>query len=391
MASATKPRILVTGSETPAGLAAVRALDQAGFEVWAAVESRTAMGARSRAAAGLVDVGDPRVDPDGFVTGLAAAAERVGAAAVLPGNEQGLLAMTGREEAFPDSVVVGTPDETVLPHAMDKIALGLLSERAGLDMTPTSVMTAGEPAASADLSFPAMVKPFRSELTADGVLHRFSASRVETQAQLDDALGVMPDSTGLVQPYIEGPLISVNGVFFGGRLYAANQHEVHRVWPYRAGHATYAETFPLSAERERKVAAFMEDLGWSGVFNLQLIERDGCDYVIDLNPRFYVSLTLAAAAGLNLPAIWASLLLDLPFETRGYRSGVRFREEIGDFRSILAALRRGDLTALRGVVPRRRTVHAVFSMRDPRPSLVLLGDLAAALGRRVTGKRGRQA
>ena len=78
----------------------------------------------------------------------------------------------------------------------------------------------------------------------------------------------------------------------------------------------------------------MNELGWSGVFNLQLIERDGRDYVIDLNPRFYVSLTLAVAAGLNLPAIWASLLLGLPFEARGYRAGVRFRQEKGDPRAI---------------------------------------------------------
>jgi predicted ATP-grasp superfamily ATP-dependent carboligase len=383
-ASGSKPTVLVTGSEAPAGLAAVRALDQAGFEVWAAVESRAALGARSRAPAGLVDVGDPGADPDGFVARLAAGAERVGAAAVLPGSEQSLLAMTGREGAFADSVVVGTPsDEKVLSYAMDKIALGLLSVRAGLDMPHTSVLTAGESADSVGLTFPAMVKPFRSELTADGVLQRFSSERVETQAQLDAALRVLPDGSGVVQPCIDGRLISVNGVFFGGKLYAANQHEVHRVWPYLAGHATYAETFPMWPERERKVAAFMEELGWSGVFNLQLIERDGRDYVIDLNPRFYVSLTLAVAAGLNLPAIWASLLLGLPFETHGYRSGVRFREETGDTLAILAALRRGELRALRGAVPRPRTAHALFSKEDPRPGLQLVDDLAAAVRRRV--------
>ena len=126
--------------------------------------------------------------------------------------------------------------------------------------------------------------------------------------------GPLPDGVGLVQPYIEGRLISVNGVAFEGELHGANQHVVHRVWPDRCGQAVYAETIPMAPERERAVAAFMSELGWNGVFNLQLIERDGRDYVIDLNPRFYVSLTLAVAAGLNLPAIWTSLLLGLPFE-----------------------------------------------------------------------------
>ncbi len=187
---------------------------------------------------------------------------------------------------------------------------------------------------------------------------------------------------GLVQPYIEGRLISVNGVAFEGELYGANQHVVHRVWPDRCGQAVNAETIPMDPERERATAAFMRELDWNGVFNLQLIERDGRDYVIDLNPRFYVSLTLAVAAGLNLPAIWTSLLLGLPVEDDGYRAGMRFRQEKGDPRAILAEIRRGQLRAARDLLPRRRTVHALFSIRDPRPGLSIVGEGLAALRRR---------
>ena len=78
------------------------------------------------------------------------------------------------------------------------------------------------------------------------------------------------------------------------------------------------------------------------------------------------------AAGLNLPAIWASLLLGEPFEARGYRAGVRFREEKGDPRAILAEIRHGNPRAARDLLPRRGTVHAVWSLRDPRPKPVSL-------------------
>jgi predicted ATP-grasp superfamily ATP-dependent carboligase len=205
---------------------------------------------------------------------------------------------------------------------------------------------------------------------------------VESPAGLERALQSLPDEVGLVQPYIEGRLISVNGVAFEGELHAANQHVVHRVWPDRCGQAVYAETIPMTSARERAVAALMKALGWSGVFNLQLIEREGRDYAIDLNPRFYVSISLAVAAGLNLPAIWASLLLGLPFDARGYRAGMRFRHEKGDPRAIFSELRRGQLGAARGLLPRRRTVHALFSVRDPRPGLTLVGDALNALPRR---------
>ena len=374
--------MLLTGSEYPAGLAALRALDRAGFETWAAVESRTALGARSRAAAGLVDVPDPRAAPDAFVTALADAARRLGAAAVLPGTEPALLAMAGRESAFPASVALGSAPEGTLQRATGKIALALLALRAGFDVPPNRVVAAGDPVATYELSFPAIVKPLQSELATGGQLERFEACRVESHAELDQALRGLPDDAGLVQPYIEGRLISVNGVAFEGRLYGLNQHVVHRVWPDRCGQAVNAETIPMTPGRERAVAAFMKELGWGGVFNLQLIEREGRDYVIDLNPRFYVSLSLAVAAGLNLPAIWTSLLLGLPFEDHGYRTGVRFRQEKGDPRAILAELRRGQLGAARDLLPRRRMVHALFSIRDPRPALSILGDGLAALRRR---------
>jgi predicted ATP-grasp superfamily ATP-dependent carboligase len=138
----------------------------------------------------------------------------------------------------------------------------------------------------------------------------------------------------------------------------------------------FAETIPMDPRRESATAKFMEQLDWSGVFNLQLIERDGHDYVIDLNPRFYVSLTLAVKAGLNLPAIWTSLLLDLPYTDDGYATGMRFRQEKGDPRAIAAELKRGHYAAARDILPRRHTVHALFSARDPRPGLSIVTDAA---------------
>jgi predicted ATP-grasp superfamily ATP-dependent carboligase len=380
------PRVVITGSEYPAGLAALRALDRAGFETWAAVQSRTSLGARSRAAAGLVDVPDPRTAPDAFVSALADAAKRLGAASVLPGPDAALHALVGRENVFPAATAVGTPPETVLRRATDKTELELLSSRAGFDVPPTHVVALEGTVATDELSFPAIVKPVRSELSTGGRLLRFEAKRVESPAELERALRVLPDEVGLVQPYIEGRLISVNGVAFEGKLYGANQHVVHRTWPDRCGQAVYAETIPMVPERERAVATFMKELEWSGVFNVQLIERDGRNYVIDLNTRFYASLALAGAAGLNLPAIWTSLLLGLPFEARGYRAGVRFRDEEGDPRAILSELRRGQLGAARDILPRRGTVHARFSIRDPLPGLHIVWDLVAALRRRVEGR-----
>jgi predicted ATP-grasp superfamily ATP-dependent carboligase len=378
-------RVLVTGSEKPAGLAALRGLTAAGFEPWAAVETTTAAGARSRARAGVVLVPDARSEPDAFVHALADAAARLDAAAVLPGTEAALLALARRRDAFPSSVAVGSTSESVLRRATDKTALALLALRADLDTPPTRVVAEGGLAeAEYDLSFPAVVKPLRSELaTPEGGLQRFETHRVESPEDLHHALRQLPDGVGLVQPYIEGELISVNGVAWKGSVVGMHQHVVHRVWPDRCGHLAYAETIPLGAEREHAVGAFMKDLDWSGIFNLQLIAREGRDYVIDLNPRFYHSLGLAVAAGVNLPAIWTSLLLDLPVDAGRFRTGVRFRDEKDDPRAIWREVRRGRGGALLGLLPRRHTAHALFAIRDPAPAIGLIGAGAAKLGHKT--------
>jgi predicted ATP-grasp superfamily ATP-dependent carboligase len=259
----------------------------------------------------------------------------------------------------------------------------LLALRAGLDAPPTRILSPDGPlTGQGDLSFPAVVKPLRSEVSTEGVLRRFEVERVDSREELDVALRTLPDAVGLVQPYINGQLISVNGVAWNGELIAVNQHAVHRIWPERCGYCIYGETIPLDEPRRLAVAALMEDLEWSGVFNLQLIQSEGRSYAIDLNPRFYQSLALTTAAGLNLPAIWTSLVLGLPFEAGQGRVGVRFRAEKDDLRAAIAQLRRGHVTALAALLPRRRTVHAHFSVRDPRPVLSVLSDGRAALRRR---------
>jgi hypothetical protein len=92
--------------------------------------------------------------------------------------------------------------------------------------------------------------------------------------------------------------------------------------------------------------------------------------LIDFNPRAYGSLALAVRAGSNLPALWAELVLGGSPTQPHYRTGVRYRLEHNDVRALVSGFRGGDISrTLAALVPRRRTVHAVFSLRDPGPLL----------------------
>jgi hypothetical protein len=62
---------------------------------------------------------------------------------------------------------------------------------------------------------------------------------------------------------------------------------------------------------------------------------------------------------------------------------MRFRQEKGDPRAIAAELGRGQYAAARDILPRRHTVHAMFSIRDPRPGMSIASDALGAIRRRV--------
>jgi predicted ATP-grasp superfamily ATP-dependent carboligase len=109
---------------------------------------------------------------------------------------------------------------------------------------------------------------------------------------------------------------------------------------------------------------------------------DGTQLLIDFNPRAYGSLSLAVRAGANLPAAWADLVSGRVPAPIDYRTRVRYRLEHNDLRAIASMVAGGEVgAALAALAPRRRTVHAVFSWRDPKPMLVLVDKLQGRLSR----------
>jgi predicted ATP-grasp superfamily ATP-dependent carboligase len=114
------------------------------------------------------------------------------------------------------------------------------------------------------------------------------------------------------------------------------------------------------------------------MWEAQFVADDQHAYLIDLNPRPYGSLALAIAAGLNLPAIWADVVLGREPRVTGYRVGTRYRAEMRELGFLVEAVAARDLRAAAAVfVPRRRTTRAVVSIRDPAPTLLLLRRIVA--------------
>lgn len=384
--SSKPPRVLLTADTTRGSLAAVRSVRAGGYEPWLALWQSGTLAGRSRAGAGTVSVPNPDDDPESFARELANAAVQLGAAAVLPVTENSLvaIAMSDGHAHFPAGVALGSPAPETVARATDKRVLASIAASVGLETPPSVELDATElPARERELRFPAVLKPARSIVDAgDRKIRRVDARLIDNVEHLRRAVGGRPDRRWLVQPFLAGTLAGVGGVSWKGELVCALHQVMPRIWPPRCGEAAYSLTVPRDTQLERVIARMLAAIGWSGVFQLQFLRTKERSYLIDLNPRVYRSLPLSTAAGMNLVAIWLDLLLGRVPAIGDYRVGVAWRDDLADARALVDAFRKGQRRdALKAALPRRHTVHAVFSLRDPLPFVFGFAQGAPQLAR----------
>lgn len=375
-------RVLCCVDEATGSLAGVRGLKAAGYEPWLALSHEHTYVAHSRASAGTVRLPDPTADPEAYSVRLSEAAELIEADVVLPFTEGTLQALSGRDHLF-GHVALGMCPPDVVRRATDKGLLSELCAQAGLDTPPTVEVNAAA-IGDRELRFPAVVKPRRSVTAQGATLRREHVLEVNDGPELRRFLAARPEETFFLQPRLEGTLAAICGVAWQGKLVCASHQVSPRIWPTTYGISSFARTVPPDDEREAGTARLLELVGWSGIFGVQFMLSNGRAHVIDLNPRIYGSAALAIAAGHNLPAIWTDLLLGQRPTVPAYRIGTHYRSEVSDLRAILVEFRRGKRgAAIRGLLPRANTVHAVFSLRDPGPGLeIVRKSLASAFPRR---------
>jgi predicted ATP-grasp superfamily ATP-dependent carboligase len=374
--------VLVTDGEERSALAACRALAQANRQVTVVAKTRLASALWSRSCRTRVVGPDPKHDGESFVQELARILERETHAALLPGSEASLLAISKFRSVLEGVVRLGLPPDDAVRRSLDKLLLLREARAAGLDPPPSipcrEVSEAAE--ATRELGLPVILKPGRTlQPGADG-LRQQPVALVRSETDLNEKLAAF-DGPFVVQKFLpEAGRFSAAGVMAEERLLALAITRFDRTWPARAGAVAFGETVMPPPGLAEKIEPLLRRIGWSGIFELEYLELpDGRARVIDLNPRIFGWLTLAVEAGANLPAVWCDWVLGRDPDAVTARPGVRYRWEEAELAHFFWQLRHGEMAAAARVVrPYRHVVRAHFRMRDPAPLLAQALHLAAA-------------
>jgi predicted ATP-grasp superfamily ATP-dependent carboligase len=330
---------------------------------------------------------DPAQDAERFIRELTDELGRESYAALIPGSDTALLTISGMRERLEGLTRIGLPSHATVERSLDREALSAAATAAGL-AAPTSIRCAGPreaTAAARGLGFPVILKSVHTAERLGRTVDQGTPSRmIDTERELAEAVADEGYEC-LVQGVERGEPYSFGGLMIDGRLVALAMSHYRRTWPPQAGYAAFAETIDPPQALERMVGTLMREIGWQGIFELELIRTARDRFVpIDLNPRPYGSLALTVSAGAPLPVIWCKWLLDGdpdPPAASGpvrARAGYRYRWEDADLRNVAWRLRRGrPAGALQAARPRRRVTHAYFRLRDPLPLLVRVLDIAS--------------
>jgi predicted ATP-grasp superfamily ATP-dependent carboligase len=364
-------RVVITSGQERFALAACRSLADAGYAVTAVADQTPAATFWSRHCDAHHVLPDAKQDADAFVAGLARIVRETEHAALLPGHEAALLAVSRRRDQLEPHVQLGLPPHDVVEAATDKIALHEAAEVAGLAAPATVVCRHPDEGLSAarELGLPLIVKPQRT--ASDRGPH--VRQRASTIVHDERELAAVTEDFGvpfLLQRRLAGDVYSAAGVMTEDGLRSFSLARYLRTWPPEAGNGAYAVTIPVIEDLRERVAALLRALRWTGIFELELLRSTDGFHAIDLNPRVYGSLSLASRAGAPHAVVFVDWFLGRDPEPRTARPGVRYRWEDADLRHLLWSLRAGRVRdATRTARPHHDTAHAHWRRDDPGPLL----------------------
>jgi predicted ATP-grasp superfamily ATP-dependent carboligase len=365
-----KALILEDGASRQA-LSASRALADAGWTVGVGAMERRGMAASSRATSHVHIVPPPERGLEAFIEGVNEAIVQKGYEVVFGARDTEVLALSMRRDEI--LAIVPHPPHSRVLRAFDKVELAAAALRAGIAV-PDARSATDEALAAVD--GPVIVKARLHVEFGDGKRPPrldtvVAQTPAEAVARADEirAAGGEP----LLQEFLPGELFEIGLLADREGKVVAEVHQVaERISPALAGVAVRARTLAPDAVLSERVAALVTELGWWGLAEIQLlVPADGEPRLIDFNGRFYGSIALAVGAGVNLPALWASLATGRPVETIGpAKVGVRYQWLLGDMRRCLDDEHRGRARSLfESARYARGAVQSVSRLSDPLPGV----------------------
>lgn len=370
-------RAIVTDTHTRTAWCVARSLARRGIGV-VGLRTRASRFDRSRYYRKLVDAPSLAREPHAWLD-AAVAAGRPGDV-LLPVSIAATTAIAGARERFARAATTPALRADQLALAEDKERTLALAAQLGLS-APTSLAAGSwEEAEKAlhEIGLPLVVKLREEAHYAPA--ERFAIARDAATFRLAFRRLAARQSRPLVQRYVPGSGAGVALLAHEGRVCALFAHRRRREQTSDGGPSTWCEAVrsPLLDDAAHR---FAEATGWTGLAMLEfrVPEAGGAPELLEINPRFWGSMPLAIACGVDFPYLAFELARRGRFDGPVVRA-TRFRRMKFPATDLVAACQ-GASTAseARAALREWSDPHLRLGLVDWRDPLVSAAELRDAL------------
>jgi len=259
------------------------------------------------------------------------------------------------------------------------------------------------------VSYPAVVKPTHSRINTRAGWMLGTAQYADSREELErlfDTHAYLATHPALIQERIVGPGVGMFALFDHGTLVAEFSHRRLREKPPAGGASVLSESRPVDPRLRDFAVRMLGPIGWHGVAMMEYKQdrRTGECVLMEVNGRFWGSLELAVAAGVDFPFLAFQLAQGVRPDTMPpYPAGLKNRWLLGDLDHLLLRLfRSADALNLPGGAPSvLRTLVDFLKLADPmlhyevmsgedwRPFVTELGQYVGGIARAVNPVRRR--
>lgn len=324
---------------------------------------------------------------------------------IFPVTEQTITLLNGIRQTLPGQVILACPPSEQMEAVSDKSRLCRLAQKLGVSAPQTVFLAGAEDLASAMdriQQYPVVIKPSFSRIDDGGNTVAATVKYAAGPAELEELYATNPAlrHPSLIQEKIVGPGTGLFTLFDRDRHLALFSHRRLREKPPSGGVSVVSESVELDEDMVEAAEKLLTAVGWSGVAMVEFKRdrRDGKAKLMEINGRFWGSLQLSIASGIDFPALLLDYLQGVkPGETlRTYRIGHTLKWFFGTLDHLLIRLKHTDAELFlppeapskwQAVVDFLKvagegTSFDVFDRDDPRPFLCeAAGYLRQALGR----------
>lgn len=287
----------------------------------------------------------PKLSLSKFVQEVNRYCEQFKADCVLPTSEAAIMACSQSRSRLTCFPVV--PEEAQIRMMFSKANTLKIAQTLGIPVPKTVHITAKDWGAieAIDLAFPIVVKSESSEVLgpAKTMTSRKTSYVSDRDGLLRDCRSRFVEGNGvLLQEFIDGYGVGVSGIFAEGRPVALVGHRRIRESNPVGGPSALAETVEIDPRLLEATTALAGAIGFTGpaMFEYKVEWRSRQPYLMEINGRFWGSVLLASAAGLDLPYLYWKVLngSGISREETNFRAGVRGRYLVGDTKNLFLSL-----------------------------------------------------